>query len=71
MGGTFVLYSWDIMEPIAYCMLLSNFTVGFFFYAYMKQEMQLTNLKSLIKHRFAERLYKKNNLDIDKLRALE
>jgi hypothetical protein len=68
MGGTFVHYSWDIMEPIAYVMLLSNFVIGFFFYALLKKEMQLGNLKEMLTARFAKRLYAKNELDIDKLR---
>ena len=36
VGGTFVFYSWDIMEPIAYTMMLGNFTTAFFFYALKK-----------------------------------
>ena len=45
MSGTFVYFSWDIMEPIAYTMLLGNFTVSFFYYALLKKEMQLGSLK--------------------------
>jgi Mitochondrial calcium uniporter len=44
MLGTFVTHSWDVMEPISYVMMLGNFTVGMFFYAYFKEEMQLTTL---------------------------
>jgi hypothetical protein len=39
MGGTFVTHSWDIMEPISYIMMLSNFTVGMLFYAKNKEEL--------------------------------
>lgn len=39
MGGTFALYSWDVMEPIAYCMMLGNFTSGLFFYARYKEDL--------------------------------
>ena len=36
--GTFSVYSWDIMEPISYLMLLSNFTFGFGWYVtFLKQ----------------------------------
>lgn len=41
MGGTYVFYSWDVMEPIAYCMLLSNFTCRFLFYTINKKDMSL------------------------------
>jgi hypothetical protein len=71
MGGTFVHYSWDVMEPIAYTMMLGNFTVGFFFYALLKKEMALTNLKDMMAARSANRLYRKRGLDIERLRQLE
>lgn len=39
MSGTFVYYSWDVMEPISYMMMLGNFTVGLLFYASYKEEL--------------------------------
>lgn len=71
MSGTFVFYSWDIMEPISYMMLFSNFTVGISFYTLFKKEMELNTLREIFANRFARRLYKKKGLDIDRVRQLE
>ena len=32
MEGTFVSFSWVIMEPISYCMILANFNLGFLWF---------------------------------------
>ena len=71
MSGTFVFYSWDVMEPISYCMMLGNFTVATLFFARYKDEMQLTTLKDLLKGKFANGLYKRRKLDIERMRHLE
>lgn len=71
MGGTFVYYSWDVMEPISYIMLLSNFVVGFFFYAALKRNMELATIRELLANRFGRKLYKKRGLDIEKLEKLQ
>jgi Mitochondrial calcium uniporter len=71
MSGTFVYYSWDVMEPIAYCMMLGNFTAGLFFYAKNKEEMQLTTLRTMLATKFARRIYRKRGFDIEKLERLE
>ena len=34
--GTFVEFSWDIMEPFSYMILLGNFTAGFYYYCFKK-----------------------------------
>ena len=71
MGGTFVFYSWDVMEPISYMMLFANFTAGFFFYILSKKGMELCTLREIMANRFANRLYRKKGFNIDKLYTLE
>lgn len=71
MSGTFVFYSWDVMEPISYMMMLGNFTVGLFFYAAYKDEMQLTTVRELLANKFARGIYRRRGFDIDKLERLE
>lgn len=71
MSGTFVYYSWDVMEPISYMMLLGNFTIGFLFYVICKRDMGLTNLRDMLGSRFARSLYRKRKLDIERLQNLE
>ncbi len=71
MSGTFVFYSWDVMEPISYVMMLGNFTVGMLFYAANKDELQLVTLRELLANRFARGLYRRRGLDIERLETLE
>lgn len=71
MSGTFILHSWDVMEPIAYCMMLGNFTTGLLFYSTCKKELGLITLKTMISNRFAKRLYKKKGLNIERFNQLE
>lgn len=71
MSGTFVYYSWDVMEPISYMMLLGNFTGAFLFYILSKRDMGLSNLREMVGSRFAKRLYRKRKLDIERLEYLE
>ena len=57
MGGTFVFYSWDVMEPISYIMMFTNFTAGFFFYTSLKKDLELSTVREILSARFARRLY--------------
>lgn len=59
MSGTFVFYSWDVMEPISYMILLGNLTVGLLFYANYKNEMQLITLREILTNKFAKGLYRR------------
>lgn len=59
------------MEPISYMMLFSNFTVGVFYYALFKKDMELSTLRESMANRFAKRLYRKRGLDIEKLEKLQ
>ena len=70
MSGTFIYFSWDVMEPISYMMLLTNFTCGFFFYNIIKRDMELSTIKDILAARFANRLYRKKGLDIEKINRL-
>ncbi len=67
MSGTFVFFSWDIMEPISYLMLFSNFTVGATFYSIYKKDMELSTLREIFANRSSRRLYRKRGLDIDRV----
>jgi hypothetical protein len=67
MSGTFVFYSWDIMEPISYVMMLGNFTFGMLFYAAYKDELQLTTLREMLSKRFARGIYRRRGFDVEKL----
>jgi hypothetical protein len=67
MGGTFVFYSWDIMEPISYMMLFSNFTCGVLYYTMFRKELALYTLRESLARRFAKGLYRRKGLDLNKV----
>ena len=71
MSGTFVFYSWDIMEPISYMMLFSNFSVGVMYYAFFRKELALGTVRQSLASRFAKGLYRRKGLDINRVHILE
>jgi len=71
MAGTFVFFSWDIMEPISYVMMLGNFTLGMLFFAKNHEELQLTTLREMIAARFARGIYRRKGLDVVRLDQLQ
>ncbi|CDW84477.1 UNKNOWN [Stylonychia lemnae] len=71
MSGTFIYYSWDIMEPISYLMMFANFTVGVFYYALFKKDLELGTLRESLAKRFSSRLYRRHGLDVERLELLE
>jgi hypothetical protein len=71
MAGTFVFFSWDIMEPISYVMMLGNFTVGMLFFARNHEELQLTTLREMLAARFARGIYRRKELNVERLLQLE
>jgi hypothetical protein len=71
MSGTFMFYSWDVMEPISYVTMLGNFTVTMLFYSKYRNEMQLTTLREMIAQKFARGLYRRKGLDIQRVEKLK
>lgn len=65
MIGTFEVFSWDIMEPISYLMMFSNFTGGWFFYMLMKKDLELTNLHDILTLRFTRKAGIRRGVDFD------
>ena len=46
--GTFHFYSWDIMEPVSYLMMLGNFTAGFGFYLTCRQDLAIESVQEIL-----------------------
>ncbi len=67
MAGTFVYLSWDVMEPLSYLMLFSNFTVAFAFYTMVKKDLELQSVKEILKSKFANRLYRKRGFNEEEM----
>ena len=51
--GTFIYFSWGIMEPIAYTMLLSNFVFGFFFINMRKESFAPDSIQKMLAERYS------------------
>jgi hypothetical protein len=62
-SGTYYFCSWDIMEPIAYCMTLSNLIAGYAFYCLRNQELALDSIYNTMIDSRRKALYKKQGLD--------
>lgn len=69
--GTFMEYSWDIMEPFSYMILLGNFTASFYYYTFKHKDLELANLSQNFSQTIAKKLYKKNGLDIEEYKKKE
>jgi hypothetical protein len=59
------------MEPIAYLMLFSNFTLGFLFYTILKKDFELGTVREILNKKFADRMYRKRAFDIESVEKLE
>jgi hypothetical protein len=70
-GGTYLVFSWDVMEPLAYLMSMTNMTVAFSYFLLKKQDMDLVNLRQSLTEKYSKKLYKKRNFDIKRFEELE
>lgn len=58
--GTYVAFSWDIMEPITACISLSDAICGYYFWLWAKKPWDLSSLRS---HFYERELNKKRFRD--------
>lgn len=70
-AGTYVYYSWDIMEPQAYLIGLGNLIVGYGAYAAKRQVFSLTSVYETVKERRKRQLSKNYKLDKERLQFLK
>jgi len=64
-------FSWDIMEPITYFITFSTGILGWMYYTVFKSEYTYENLRDSIATRRKHKLYKRNNLNLERYQALE
>ena len=69
--GTFEYLSWDIMEPVSYLMMFSNFSFGYLFYLRMKKDLVLTNFFDILSLRFTEKACRRAGIDLKKHKEME
>lgn len=63
--GTFIAFSWDIMEPITCGMTLGDVVIGYLFWIWSKKPYSIDGLKEFFYARKQRKLVKKNNIDYD------
>ena len=63
--GTYIYFSWDIMEPITCGMTLGDAIASYFFWVWTKQPYSIQGVRDFFHDRKRAKLIKKQNLDYD------
>lgn len=61
--GTYIAFSWDIMEPIMACVSLSDAIAGYFFWLWAGKPWDMNGLRSFYYDRELKRVFKKHRID--------
>jgi len=61
--GTYVVFSWDIIEPLTCSMTLFNSIIAYFFWIRTKSEYKLGGIKDFYYQKGKVKLAKKINFD--------
>ena len=61
--GTYIAFSWDIMEPIMCCVTLSDAIAGYFFWLWAGKPWDISGLKEHFYQRRLRKLLKKHSID--------
>ncbi|TNV77198.1 hypothetical protein FGO68_gene14361 [Halteria grandinella] len=69
--GTYLAFSWDIMEPITCGMTLGDVVCGYLFWVWTKRPYSLEGLKEHFFERKKGKLIKKNQVDYDNYEKTE
>lgn len=68
--GTYVAFSWDIIEPIAACTTLLDACAAYSFWIWTGKPWDLTSLRNHYFEKRKQKLMKKNNVDENRLDQL-
>ena len=63
--GTYIAFSWDIMEPITCGMTLGDAIVAYFFWIWSKRPYSIGGLKEFFFERKKQKLIRKRGLDYE------
>jgi hypothetical protein len=69
--GTYILFSWDIMEPITCGMTLGDACVAYFFWAFTKSSYSLSGVFGYYYNKRKNKLAKKENYDQENYEKIE
>ena len=69
--GTYVAFSWDIMEPITCGMTLGDAICAYFFWIWSKKPYSINGVRDFFYERKKNKLIKKLNLDYENFEKTE
>jgi hypothetical protein len=70
-AGTFVYFSWDVMEPQAYLIGLGNLIIGLSYYLSRRQEFALQSVSAMWRQKYYLKYSRKYKLDLAQLEGLK
>ena len=68
--GTYIAFSWDIMEPIMFCITLSDAIASYGFWIWAGKPWDVDGLKNHFFERKLKKLLKKNHINYEKYQTL-
>ena len=68
--GTYVAFSWDIIEPITACVTLSDACLGYLFWCYSGRPWDLDSLRSFYYHKELNKNLRKHNINEEEYKQL-
>jgi len=68
--GTYIAFSWDIMEPIMCCATLSDAIAGYFFWLWAGKPWDISGLKEHFYQRRMRKLFRKHSIDFETYQML-
>ena len=69
--GTYVAFSWDIMEPITACVSLSDAIAGYMFWLWTGKPWDLDSLRSYYYEKALTKNFKKHKLNVHEYEMLK
>lgn len=70
-AGTYVYFSWDLMEPQAYLIGLTNLIAGVSYFTWQKQELTMMSTYERLKYNRTQKLCQKENIDMNRIEFLK
>jgi len=69
--GTYVAFSWDIMEPITCTMTLGDVIIGYYFWLITGKPYNLTDVRTNFYDRLLKKTIKRENIDYEQYQNLK
>lgn len=70
-AGTYVYFSWDVMEPQAYLIGLGNLIAGMSYFTFKRQELTMMSIYERLKYKRMQKLFESRNIDMKRIEFLK